>query len=191
MDHNMFCFQCEQTAGCTGCTSRGVCGKDAQTAQAQDRLTGALIGLARAADTSPDAGPETWQLMIEGLFATLTNVNFDPDSLNALAGRVRAEKQRKARAGFVGLTHGAFHAARFKGQRPGKPAPAQILGQIEGRVAAGFIQCGKIEIGTSGDAAFFPHEQGKPFHAAGKAYTRDFRASERGDQTVVATSSGY
>ena len=74
--------------------SRGVCGKDAQTAQAQDRLTGALIGLARAADTSPDAGPETWQLMIEGLFATLTNVNFDPDSLNALAGRVRAEKQR-------------------------------------------------------------------------------------------------
>lgn len=94
MDHNMFCFQCEQTAGCTGCTSRGVCGKDAQTAQAQDRLTGALIGLARAADTSPDAGPETWQLMIEGLFATLTNVNFDPDSLNALAGRVRAEKQR-------------------------------------------------------------------------------------------------
>ena len=41
MDHNMFCFQCEQTAGCTGCTSRGVCGKDAQTAQAQDRLTGA------------------------------------------------------------------------------------------------------------------------------------------------------
>ena len=45
MDHNMFCFQCEQTAGCTGCTSRGVCGKDAQTAQVQDRLTGALIGL--------------------------------------------------------------------------------------------------------------------------------------------------
>ncbi len=94
MDHNMFCFQCEQTAGCTGCTSRGVCGKDAQTAQVQDRLTGALIGLARAADTSPDAGPETWQLMIEGLFATLTNVNFDPDSLNALTERVWVEKQR-------------------------------------------------------------------------------------------------
>ncbi len=94
MDHNMFCFQCEQTAGCTGCTSRGVCGKDAQTAQAQDRLTGALIGLARAADTSPDAGPETWQLMIEGLFATLTNVNFDPDSLHTLTARGWVEKQR-------------------------------------------------------------------------------------------------
>ena len=43
----MFCFQCEQTAGCTGCTGNtGVCGKKADTAQLQDELTGALIGLA-------------------------------------------------------------------------------------------------------------------------------------------------
>ena len=47
MDTNMFCFQCEQTAGCSGCTGKaGVCGKSAQTAQIQDQLTGALIGLA-------------------------------------------------------------------------------------------------------------------------------------------------
>ena len=45
----MFCFQCEQTAGCTGCTGgAGVCGKDASTAKLQDELTGALIGLAKA-----------------------------------------------------------------------------------------------------------------------------------------------
>ena len=43
----MFCFQCEQTAGCTGCTGRaGVCGKSADVANLQDKLTGALIGLA-------------------------------------------------------------------------------------------------------------------------------------------------
>ena len=48
MEQTMFCFQCEQTAGCTGCTgARGVCGKTAQTARLQDQLTGALIGLAR------------------------------------------------------------------------------------------------------------------------------------------------
>ena len=48
MKHNMFCFQCEQTAGCTGCTGRaGVCGKQADTANLQDALTGALIALAR------------------------------------------------------------------------------------------------------------------------------------------------
>ena len=45
----MFCFQCEQTAGCTGCTGKaGVCGKTADVAGLQDELTGALIGLARA-----------------------------------------------------------------------------------------------------------------------------------------------
>ena len=51
MEHTMFCFQCEQTAGCTGCTGKaGACGKSAGTAKLQDELTGALIGLARATD---------------------------------------------------------------------------------------------------------------------------------------------
>ena len=46
MDTNMFCFQCEQTAGCSGCTGKaGVCGKSAQTAQIQDQLTGDLSDL--------------------------------------------------------------------------------------------------------------------------------------------------
>ena len=50
MERQMFCFQCEQTSGCTGCTGKaGVCGKTAPTAALQDELTGALIGLARAA----------------------------------------------------------------------------------------------------------------------------------------------
>ena len=47
----MFCFQCEQTAKCGCCTGKaGVCGKSADTAKLQDRLTGSLIGLARATD---------------------------------------------------------------------------------------------------------------------------------------------
>ena len=59
MENHMFCFQCEQTAGCSGCTGRaGVCGKQADTAQLQDQLTGALIGLARAAEGNVP-GPST------------------------------------------------------------------------------------------------------------------------------------
>ncbi|MFQ8901172.1 MAG: hypothetical protein ACLR7D_03915 [Lachnospira eligens] len=51
MENKMFCYQCEQTAGCTGCTGNtGVCGKSANTARLQDELTGALIGLARATE---------------------------------------------------------------------------------------------------------------------------------------------
>ena len=92
----MFCFQCEQTAKCTGCTGAvGVCGKKADTAELQDRLTGALIGLARATDGNEHMlSASTAAVVVEGLFATLTNVNFDNDALLAIGDRVAAEKQK-------------------------------------------------------------------------------------------------
>ena len=95
MDTKMFCFQCEQTAGCTGCTGNaGVCGKSADVAGLQDELTGALIGLARAADNSPEVGDGTWRLMIEGLFTTVTNVSFNAATIRELIDAVHAEKAR-------------------------------------------------------------------------------------------------
>lgn len=64
--------------GCSACTGKaGVCGKSADAANLQDELTGALIGLAKATDNSPKVNGDTWRLMIEGLFATVTNVNFN------------------------------------------------------------------------------------------------------------------
>lgn len=96
MSKNMFCFQCEQTAGCSGCTgSAGVCGKSASTANLQDELTGALIGLARACSVSPKT-KETDRLILEGLFTTVTNVSFDDTAIRQLISRVRAEKERIA-----------------------------------------------------------------------------------------------
>ena len=60
MNNQMFCFQCEQTAGCKACTgAAGVCGKKADTAELQDKLTGALIGLARATEGNEDLVAET------------------------------------------------------------------------------------------------------------------------------------
>ena len=96
MNNKMFCFQCEQTAGCTGCTGNaGVCGKKADTARLQDELTGALIGLARAAEGNEDiVTKETDRLIIEGLFTTVTNVNFNNETLSAMIDRVHAEKNR-------------------------------------------------------------------------------------------------
>ena len=53
MNHKMFCFQCEQTAGCAGCTGKaGVCGKTAEVAELQDQLTGALVGMSHWAGKS-------------------------------------------------------------------------------------------------------------------------------------------
>ena len=92
----MFCFQCEQTAKCAGCTgAMGVCGKTADTAALQDRLTGSLIGLARATEGNEHMlSDSTAAVVVEGLFATLTNVNFDNDALLALLDRVEIEKKK-------------------------------------------------------------------------------------------------
>ena len=94
--NKMFCFQCEQTAGCAACTGNaGVCGKTAETSALQDALTGALIGLAHAIQGNENkCTPETDQLVLEGLFATVTNVNFNDKRISALIDRVHAEKQR-------------------------------------------------------------------------------------------------
>ena len=92
----MFCFQCEQTAGCKACTGKmGVCGKSDDVAQLQDKLTGALIGLARAADGNEHLITDaTTNLIVEGLFATLTNVSFDSAALKMLIWRAEAAKQQ-------------------------------------------------------------------------------------------------
>jgi len=95
MNTQMFCFQCEQTAGCKGCTgAAGVCGKKADIARLQDQLTGALIGLARATDGNTQPTEKTYKLLIKGLFTTITNVNFNDITIKALIDEVHAEKQR-------------------------------------------------------------------------------------------------
>ena len=93
MSNNMFCFQCEQTVGCGGCTGKvGVCGKSADVAKLQDELTGALIGLARASDGHQPTS-STHKAMIEGLFTTLTNVNFNEETILSQIKTVRQERE--------------------------------------------------------------------------------------------------
>ena len=102
---SMFCFQCEQTAGCTGCTRAGVCGKSAMTAKLQDTLTGALIALANTAacsnknsnrNLSASLVDEINHLILEGLFTTITNVNFDDASIKDLTAQIRSAKENLA-----------------------------------------------------------------------------------------------
>ncbi len=81
----MFCFQCEQTANGQGCTIQGVCGKKESTANLQDKLTNALIELANCSKKDE----RITELLIEGLFTTITNVNFDDKSIIALTEEVK------------------------------------------------------------------------------------------------------
>ena len=105
--NSMFCFQCEQTAGCTGCTRAGVCGKSAMTAKLQDTLTGALIALANTAACSNKNSnnnltavliDEINHLILEGLFTTITNVNFDDASIKDLTARIHTAAAKTANA---------------------------------------------------------------------------------------------
>ena len=93
MEKKMFCFQCEQTAGCGGCAGMaGVCGKKADTAILQDKLTGALIGFAKVAKKNPNMMSDfTSKIVIESLFSTLTNVNFNNETLLKLIDKVKVE----------------------------------------------------------------------------------------------------
>ena len=99
MEQQMFCYQCEQTAGCSGCVGNiGVCGKSADVANLQDKLTGALIGLARATEgkTTGEQGlrAETFRMITEGLFATITNVSFDAEAIQNMIDKMEKEKNR-------------------------------------------------------------------------------------------------
>jgi len=97
---NMFCYQCEQTAKGTGCTASGVCGKDPETAALQDALVHVVKGLSMYAHRARGLGVSNREInvfTVEALFATLTNVNFDPERLRQMilrAAGLRGQAQR-------------------------------------------------------------------------------------------------
>lgn len=90
MEHNMFCYQCQETAGCAGCTRVGVCGKTPDVAAMQDLLVYVTRGLAavttrmRAEGTAVEARVN--RLVTWNLFVTITNANFDKE---AIVSRIR------------------------------------------------------------------------------------------------------
>jgi len=91
---SMFCFQCEQTSKEVGCLRSSTCGKEHDTAREQDVLTCEMIGLAGAmADQNEDWG-QTIDLIIDGLFTTVTNVNFDTAKIALLTNEVRARRKK-------------------------------------------------------------------------------------------------
>ncbi len=89
---DMFCFQCQQTAGNKGCVKVGVCGKQPDTANLQDDLVCELIKLAQAA-TEKNSTKLSDRLIVDGLFVTLTNVNFDNKSITKYIENVIQERK--------------------------------------------------------------------------------------------------
>jgi hydroxylamine reductase len=93
----MFCFQCQETAKNQGCTINGMCGKKGSTANLQDLLIYNLKGIAVLAQTAKAAGIDVpasnGKFIAEGLFTTITNVNFNDDDLVNWINRAQAVKK--------------------------------------------------------------------------------------------------
>ena len=96
---SMFCYQCEQTSQGSGCTSFGVCGKDPETSALQDLLLYAAKDISRYAHRARKAGSINHDIdlfVVKALFATVTNVSFDPKRLQAMIQQAVGLKEEAA-----------------------------------------------------------------------------------------------
>lgn len=87
MENKMFCYQCQETAGCSGCTNAGVCGKTPEVANLQDLLVYVTKGLSAVTTAlrgeSKDVTEDVNHMISVNLFTTITNANFDKESVTA------------------------------------------------------------------------------------------------------------
>ena len=107
MDAKMFCFQCQEAAKGTGCTIKGVCGKDNETANRMDLLLFVTKGVSVVATLLRNAGVEIPShidhFVVDALFSTITNANFDIESITkrivegiTLRDRLKEEARKQA-----------------------------------------------------------------------------------------------
>ncbi|MGQ9708359.1 MAG: hydroxylamine reductase [bacterium] len=127
----MFCYQCEQTKGGTGCTIQGVCGKDPITATLQDLLIHAVKGIAQFAHRARGLGlvdKEINLFTVEALFSTITNVNFDPERLKGLIKRAGGLKVKAKRLYEQGCAAKGIKPEALSG--PAAWQPAEDIGAL-------------------------------------------------------------
>jgi hydroxylamine reductase len=131
----MFCYQCEQTKGGTGCTTQGVCGKDPTTATLQDLLIYATEGIAQYAHRARKLGATDRDVnlfTVEALFSTITNVNFDPERLQGLLCRAADLKARAQKIYLDACRKQGVQPETLSGPANWTPAP-----DIDGLLAQG------------------------------------------------------
>ncbi len=113
----MFCFQCEQTAKGKGCDTAGVCGKSPEVAALQDLLIHALKGIAIYGQMARELGVKDRDLdlfVIEGLFTTVTNVDFDPERLRGTL--LKAYEVKEKAKELFGAAYKKKNGREFNGE---------------------------------------------------------------------------
>ncbi len=131
----MFCYQCEQTTKGTGCVTTGACGKDPITAALQDLLLYQAKGISMYAHRAAKLGARDRDVdvfAIEALFTTVTNVNFNPENLQAIIRRAAATRDQARK-----LYEGACAKAGKTPETLGGPAALKPAGDVDGLVKQG------------------------------------------------------
>ena len=131
-ENKMFCFQCQETAGCKGCTVSGVCGKKPEVAAMQDLLIYVTKGLSAVTTALRSEGKEVSKeinhLVTMNLFITITNANFDREAIiAAIKNTLKAKEEQLARLdGQDDLTE----AALWNGDEAEFDAKAETVGVL-------------------------------------------------------------
>ena len=132
MDNKMFCFQCQETAGCKGCTVMGICGKKPEVAAMQDLLVYVTKGLGAVAAAWQSAGKivpsEIGHLITENLFITITNANFDEEAIKVQIDKTLIAKSELLRA--MSEVEKLPEAALWQGSREDYLSKASTVGVL-------------------------------------------------------------
>ena len=132
MESKMFCYQCQETAGCTGCTVSGVCGKKPEVAAIQDLLVFVNKGISeittRLRAEGKEVSKEVNHLITLNLFITITNANFDFDAIADRVDMTIAKRDELVKE--LANRDNLPDAATWKGSRAEYPVKALTVGVL-------------------------------------------------------------
>ena len=132
MENQMFCYQCQETTGCAGCTVRGVCGKTAETARMQDLLIYVTKGISEVTTKLRGEGKtvssEVDAMVNDNLFTTITNANFSEDVIRDCVEMTLSKKEELLKE--LDSKDGLHAAALWHGERTVFDAKAKNVGVL-------------------------------------------------------------
>ena len=161
-ENAMFCFQCQEAARGTGCTVKGVCGKDSRTATSMDLLLFVVRGVSVVTDALRKSGhkvrPEANNFVVDALFSTITNANFDVESILGRVDRglvLRNNLIEEARS--LGVSLPAIDELTWNGSREDYAEKAATVGVLRETDADSRSLKELVVYGLKGMAAYLEH----------------------------------
>lgn len=158
-ENKMFCFQCQETAKGTGCTIKGVCGKEAETSKWQDLLLSVVRGVGTIQHTMGEkASKEVADFLVDALFSTITNANFDDQSiLNKVDTGIALKKQLLETALSKNITFPNYQEVHWGGEKSDYSAEGEREGVLRNENADLRSLKELTVLGLKGIAAYYDH----------------------------------